>query len=107
MPASFVAAREEQQLLGQRREPFGLVGGVLDRVLELVAAAMRTPGKLQLGAEHAERRAELVTGVSHERTLATQRAVEVFEQSVHRGRERRDLVVGARGRAASLPSRAR
>ena len=45
-----VGPGEEQQVVGELREPVGLHGGVADRLGQLLAAAAGPVGELELGA---------------------------------------------------------
>src|SRR5215218_10811425 len=58
-----VAPREHEQVLGQPRQAFGLVGGRAHGVLKLRCRAWASERELELGAEGRERRPQLVARV--------------------------------------------
>jgi hypothetical protein len=52
-----VGLGQQQQILGQLREPVGLLGGRSQRVVQLLARAAFAERKLELGLEDRQRRA--------------------------------------------------
>ena len=65
-----VEAREGQQLLGERDEAVGLLGGRVHHAPQLLAIGVAGRGELELALEDGQRRAQLVAGVGDEGALA-------------------------------------
>ena len=83
-----VGARDHQQVLGEARQPVGLLGGRPHGRLELSRAPL-AQRQLELGPQDRQRRAQLVAGVGDEHALALERG----PQPGRRGavaRQRRD-----------------
>ena len=84
---ALVAAGDHQQVLGERDEPVGLLGGRPQRVGQLLVRAPARQRELELGLEDRQRRPELVAGVGDERPLARERRLDAVEHRVQ-GRRR-------------------
>ncbi len=98
-----IGAREDEQVLREPNEAIGLVGGGLERLLELVSAAWVPERELQLRLQQRERGAQLVTRVGDEAPFALERGVEPAEHGVQGLSEAADLV--ARRRQRQAPAR--
>ena len=93
---SLVGAGDQEQVLGEPRQPLRLLGGGAQCLLELRGRARAAQGELELGAQQRERRAQLVARVGEEAPLVLERGVQASEHVVQRRREPRDLVAGGR-----------
>lgn len=90
-----VETGQEQEVGGERLEPFG----VLERAGHQVGAHLGVgvgERHLQLGPQHGEGAAELVGGVGDEAALSGAGRLQAFEHGVHGVGEAGDLVVAAR-----------
>ena len=89
---------EEQEVVGQLREPVGFLAGRAQRSFELALGAGGIERELDLGAEERERRAQLVARVGDEAPLAFERDFDPGEQLVQRVAQAGELVVRGRYR---------
>ena len=97
-----VEPSEGQQLLGERDETVGLLGGRAHHAPELLAIGGAGRGELELALEDGERRAQLMAGVGDEGALARAGTSQPREHLVQRGAQPADLVASLReGRRAS------
>ncbi len=87
-----VGASDEEQRLGELREPIDLLGRSLQRRSQLRLVLAVPERELELRAQERERRPQLVAGVRDEGALAEQRSLEPGEHRVERVSEPLDLV---------------
>ena len=95
-----IRARDQQQGLRELRESVDLLGRPPQRVSQLALALTVPQGKLELGAQQCERRAQLVARIRDEGALAQERRLEAGEHLVERLSQPLDLVAGLRHRQA-------
>ena len=88
-----LGAREDEQVVGDPRQPVRLLGRGADGVLELLRRARPAQRQLELGAKRGERSSELVARVGDEAALSLEPVLEPPEHLVERPSEPRDLVV--------------
>src|SRR5690349_15134579 len=93
---AYVEAGEQEQVVGELREPVCFLADRAECGLELFGAAGKVESELDLGADKRERGAQLVARVGDEAALALHRALEPGEHLVQRRPEPGDLVVRAR-----------
>ena len=79
-----VGASDEEQRLGELREPVDLLGRSLQRRSQLRLVLAVPERELELRAQERERRPQLVAGVRDEGALAEQRGLEPGEHRVER-----------------------
>src|SRR5262249_53294278 len=58
--AALIGPREDEQILGQPRQPVDLVGRRAESTLQVVGGARAPQGEVELGLKQGERRSELV-----------------------------------------------
>ena len=78
-----IGAGEQEQVVGQPAEPVGLLDGGADRGLQRWTGGAIAGDQLELGAQHGQRRAQLMAGVRHERALPLHRSVNAGQHLVH------------------------
>ena len=93
-----VGPGDQEQVVGEPREPLRLLGGRAERALELLARARPAQREVELRAQQRERRPQLVARVGDEAALVLEGRVEAREHLVQRRREPRDLVPRRRHR---------
>jgi len=86
---------QQQQVLGQPDQPFGLPAGLADGPAQRRGVAVGAGGQFELGAQDGQRGAQLVAGVGDEPAFALQRVVQPVQQLVDGHAQRGDLVPGA------------
>ena len=80
-------AREHEQVVGEQREPVGLLGRGARRGPQLVGATRPPQRQLELGLQQRERRPQLVARLGDEAALALEPGLEPGEHLVQRSRE--------------------
>jgi hypothetical protein len=93
---ALVGPRDQQQVVGESREPLRLLCRGAERLLELLSWPRPAQRELELRLQQGERRSQLVARVGDEAALVLDRSVEALEHVVERGREARDLVPAGR-----------
>ncbi len=87
-----VDASERQKIAHQQIEPTGVFCQAAERLLIFLGRAWTLEGKLDLGGQRGQWRAELMRGVRRESPLPLQRAVDAIEHAVERRGQTSNLV---------------
>ena len=84
---ALLGAREDEQVVGDPRQPIRLLGRGADGVLELLRRSRTAQRQLELGAKRGERSPQLVARVGDEAALALEPVLEPREHLVQRAAE--------------------
>ena len=92
----FVGARERQQTVDEIRHARGLLQRLLERHHLVGPIRRRMHGALDVGAQHGERRLELVARIGREAPQRGERRLEARQHRVHRQAQPGELIVARR-----------